>query len=129
VTEEAIMAVTASPIEFPSWEIVLNTLPARACSVGRKFIVITRFDTLNSRSQETEDRHIAGKAATQYEDFGERVAYTAGDTVLSRDATRTRILAGSFSTRKPVSMLVTKPITTIGKNLNDVWVADICCMS
>jgi hypothetical protein len=129
VTEEAIIAVMASLIEFLSWDIVLNIPLARACSVGRKFAVITRFDTLNNKSDITGDRHIAGKAATQYDDFGERAAYTAGDTALRRDAARTRILAGSLSTRKSVSMLVAKPIDTIGKNRKDSCVAEMCWTS
>jgi hypothetical protein len=67
---------------------------------------MTKFDALNSRSDETEDRHIAGKAVTQYEDFG----ITAGNIALSRDTPRIRMLAGSLSTMKPVRILVAKSI-------------------
>ena len=87
---------------------------------------MARVDTLNNRSVETGDRHIAGKVATKYDDLGERVAYTAGDTALSRDATRTRMLAGSLSTKKLVRMLVTKPIVTMGMNRKEVCLAEMC---
>jgi len=56
---------------------------------------------------------------------GERVAYTAGDTALRRDAPRTRMLAGGLSTSKSVRILVPKPIITIGRNRNDVCVAEM----
>lgn len=87
---------------------------------------MTKFDTPNSRSDETGYRHIAGKAAHPIRRFRGKGGIAAGDTALSRDAPRTRMLPCSLSTRKPVRILVSKPIITMGKNRNDVYVAEMC---
>src|ERR1700730_10518242 len=75
-------------------------------SASQKSAGMTKFDTPNSRSDETGYRHIAGKAAHPIRRFRGKGGIAACDTALSRDAPRTRMLPCSLSTRKPGRILV-----------------------
>ena len=99
VTDEATIAVTARPMELPSWETVVNTPPARACSFFRNVAVMTRFDTLNKTSLAIGLRQSAGKAAAQYVHAGEAVAKRSGEAALRIEVMRTRIEAETRSIR------------------------------
>jgi hypothetical protein len=115
VIPAASIAVAARPIELPSCDTVLKTPPAGACVLSGKELVMTRLETVKSRSEAIGDRHIAGNAAAQYGHSGESIAKSKGLIALTINETETRIMAGTLLTRKPIAAFVAAPMTTKGK--------------
>lgn len=88
-------------------------------------LTFAKFDRLNSRSDETH----CWEGGHPIRRFRGRGGITAGDTALSRDAPKTRMLAGSLSAKKLVRILVSKLIIITGKNRDDVYIAEMCWTS
>lgn len=129
VTLAARRAVAATPKEFPSWAIVLNIPPARACSPGGKLDVTTRLATLKSKSAPTGAKHMAKNSAAQYNNLGFNVAKIRGDIALSAHPTMRMPAAGTFSTRAAATTLVRMLKNTSGRKRRDVDIADMPWMS
>lgn len=101
----ATIEVMPKPKEFATWTITLKTPPASPCVFSGKEDDITRFETvystiqivlvrtllrrLYSPSAESGIRHIAGNAATQYEESSSILASKSGAANVTSVATRT----------------------------------------
>lgn len=93
----------------------MKTPPASACVLSGNEFVMTILETVKRVSDAIGDRHIAGKAAAQYGQDGERMANSRGPTALVIKETGTRTMAETLLTRKPIAIFVAAPMTTRGR--------------
>lgn len=92
----ATTALMASPTLLPICPTVLNTPPASACVLSGKALVMTRFEAVNSTSQPTALKAIAGKTYSQYGSVGFMSAVRIGEI---QEIKQLRVIAQSARTR------------------------------
>ena len=85
VIVSAINVASVMPKVLPSWEMVLNTPPAKACVSAGKDDVIIRFEMVNEASAPIVFSMIAGNDAFQYIQCGSTRAIRTGAARLMRE--------------------------------------------
>lgn len=120
VTLLAITALVASPTLLPICAIVLNTPPARACVLGGKTDVMTRFDTVNSASAPAGLKKTARNAHLQYIHSGWMIHMRRLATEVMHRPMVIAQFALTLCATKPMMMFESAPLTGAGRNLMDV---------
>ena len=129
VTELAITALTAKPTLVPIWAKVLKTPPASPCVFAGKTEVITRFEMVNRVSAQMGVRRVTQNAMYQYGHVLSINAISNELRLVSPTVIEMSRFAETVGTSRPVTILVTAPEKTIGRNRMLVWMADSPCTS
>ncbi len=129
VTELAMTALTANPTLVPIWAKVLKTPPAKPCVFAGKTDVITRFEIVKSVSAPMGVRIVTRNAMYQYGQDLSISAISNGLRLVKPTVREISRFAETDGTSSPVTMFVTVPEKTIGKNRRLVWMADSPCTS
>lgn len=115
-----IRATRASPNDFPIWDMVLNTPPARPCISAGKTDAMTMFETVKSESAPMELRNMLVKGHAQYVQTGLTSAMRSGER---QDRTVVMLTMESARMRwrtSPVAMLLSVPEMGVGRKRHPV---------